>query len=62
MSVEAIANKHKVSVGFVDRQLKIGIKVEHEHTSILDVARQIALVHLGEDPNYYEKLKKVEKK
>jgi len=26
------------------------------------VARQIALVHIGEDPDYYKKLKKVEKK
>jgi len=62
MSVDALAKKHKVDVGYIEKQLKQGIKVEHEHTSLLDVARQIALVHIGEDPDYYKKLKKVEKK
>ena len=62
MSVDALAKKHKVDVGYIEKQLKQGIKIEHEHTSLLNVARQIALVHIGEDPDYYKKLKKVEKK
>jgi hypothetical protein len=40
--------------------LRTGIKVEAEHTSNKAVAREIALDHLGEDPKYYEKLKKAE--
>lgn len=62
IGVEAIAKKHKVSTAYVETQLKHGITVEKEHTSLVDVARQIALTHLGEDPDYYKKLKKVEEK
>jgi hypothetical protein len=40
------------------KQLNIGIKVELEHTNNLPTALKIALAHLGEDPNYYTKLKK----
>lgn len=43
-------------------QLKIGIEVELEHTNIRKVAETIAKQHLEEDPQYYTKLKKMEKK
>jgi hypothetical protein len=62
LTVSALAKKHGVDTAYIERQLKRGIAVEHEHTSKLKVARQIALAHLGEDPDYYKKLKKVEKK
>jgi len=62
LSVSALAKKHNVDTDYIEKQLEHGIKVEHEHTSKLAVARQIALAHLGEDPDYYKKLKKVEKK
>ncbi len=39
-------------------QLKIGIKVELEHTDDEKVAEKIARDHLAEDPHYYTKLKK----
>jgi len=39
-------------------QLKMGIKVEMEHTNDLKVAARIALQHLAEDPQYYTKLTK----
>lgn len=42
-------------------QLKLGIKVEMEHTDDADVAKEIALDHLAEDPQYYSKLAKIEK-
>lgn len=61
LTVSALAKKHDVDETYIERQLEKGIKVEHEHTSKLKVARQIALAHLGEDPNYYKKLKKIEK-
>lgn len=59
-SPEELAKKHGVSLEHIEKQVEKGIKVEQEHTSNLDVAREIALDHLGEDPNYYFKLKKME--
>jgi len=44
---------------FNKAQLKIGAKVEHEHTDDNIVAKQIAKAHLSEDKAYYTKLKKV---
>ena len=58
----ALAKKHKTDKKHIEKELKRGIRVEHEHTTKLAVARRIALAHLGKDPNYYEKLKKIEKK
>jgi len=43
-------------------QLRMGIKVEHEHTDNSAVAKQIAKAHLSEFPNYYTYLNKMEKK
>jgi hypothetical protein len=40
-------------------QLKMGIKVELEHTNDRKIAEEIALDHLAEDKKYYSKLKKV---
>ncbi len=38
-------------------ELRMGIKVELEHTDDLDVAKKIALDHLAENPFYYTALK-----
>lgn len=43
-------------------QLKMGIKMELEHTNLKGVAKQIAKAHLVEDPKYYTHLKKMEAK
>ena len=59
-SPEELAKKHGVSLEYINQQLARGIKVETEHTSHKDIAREIALDHLGEEPDYYEKLAKVE--
>ena len=59
MSPQDIANKHKVDIDAIKRQLKMGIKVEKEHTSNLKAATRIALDHLYEDPKYYSKLSKI---
>lgn len=37
-------------------QLSIGVQVEMEHTNNPDIAKEIALDHLTEDPQYYSKL------
>lgn len=42
---------------FDKEQLKIGIKHEMEHTDDVNVAAEIAMDHLAEDPSYYSKLK-----
>jgi hypothetical protein len=59
MSPQDIANKHKVDIDAVKSQLKMGIKVEKEHTSSIKAAARIALDHLYEDPKYYSKLSKI---
>jgi hypothetical protein len=49
---------NNVSIGHIISQLRKGIEVEKEHTTYGQTAREIALDHLSEDPNYYTKLKK----
>ena len=58
LSIRQLAMKHNVSVTDIMDQLLKGINVELEHTNNEDVAREIALDHLGEDPQYYIKLAK----
>jgi hypothetical protein len=59
-TVNQIALDHGVSVEFIKQQLKHGIEVEYEHTSDRDVAREIALDHLAELPDYYDRLDTIE--
>ncbi len=61
LSVEQIAKKHRVDPSFIEVQLKIGEKIEHEHTKDHNLAKYIALQHLGEIPDYYTRLIKMEK-
>ena len=60
MSLSDIANKHNISVGELMDEFKKGYKVEREHTTDTDIAKEIAMDHLFEDPKYYTKLKKIE--
>ena len=46
---------------FPQDALQQGFKHEKEHTSSPDIAKEIAMDHLTEDVDYYEKLKKIEK-
>jgi len=46
---------------FDQKELKIGIKHELEHTDDPEMAKEIAMDHLAEDPKYYTKLEKLEK-
>mgnify|MGYP003344530322 CR=1 FL=1 len=59
-TVEQIAKKHRLDVSFIQKQLDIGEPIEHEHTKDHDLARDIALQHLDEIPDYYTRLKKME--
>lgn len=46
---------------FNQKNLKKGMKVEREHTKSKAIAKEIAKDHLKEDPEYYQKLQKMEK-
>jgi uncharacterized protein (UPF0333 family) len=59
-TVEAIAKKHRLDVSFIQKQLDMGEPIEHEHTKDHELAREIALQHLDEIPDYYTRLKKME--
>ena len=55
------ANKLGITEKDVDpKELKMGIKVEYEHTTDSEVAKRIALDHLAEIPDYYTRLAKME--
>lgn len=60
LSVEELMVKHKVSKQHILSQLDQGIKVEKEHTGDRATAKEIALDHLSEDPDYYTKLATVD--
>ena len=59
-TVGAIAHKHNVTVKAIRQQLTKGIKVEKEHTTDPKIAKEIALDHLAEFPDYYDRLETVE--
>jgi hypothetical protein len=59
-TVEQIARKHRMDVSDIQRQLDMGIPIEHEHTRNKTLATDIALQHLDEFPDYYTRLKKME--
>ena len=60
MKLTDIAEKHGISVDILVAEFKKGIGVEMEHTTDREIAKEIALDHLFEDPKYYTKLSKIE--
>jgi hypothetical protein len=52
----------KTNSDFDKKQLASGAAVEREHTKDKSMAQEIARDHLTEDPEYYVKLRKMEKK
>ena len=59
-TVEEIAKKHRMDVYDIQKQLDMGVPIEHEHTKNHKLAMEIALQHLDEIPDYYTRLKKME--
>jgi predicted DNA-binding transcriptional regulator YafY len=60
---EGLSADRKVTPGTVDpEQLRMGIKVEYEHTKDPELARKIALDHLAEFPFYYSALADMERR
>ena len=47
---------------FDEDQLKMGIKIEMEHTNDPKIAKEIAMDHLKEHPKYYTHLNEMERK
>lgn len=62
MNDKEIATKHNVSVAHVKDQIEKGKEIEKEHSSDPEVIERIARRHTGEDANYYNKMKMVERK
>lgn len=71
--LKSLAQKAKINLNNINfNQLKKGIEVEKEHDGKMgkdiDVVKnktdliKIAVAHLREDPKYYSKLEKIEKK
>lgn len=56
LSPSQVMKKHNMTKDELIQELKRGIKVELEHTGDPKVAKEIALDHLGEAPNYYQLL------
>lgn len=62
LNVEQLAKKHSVDIKQIKAQLAKGIGVELEHTSDRATAKEIALDHLAEFPDYYDRLERAEAK
>jgi len=60
MTLNDIAEKHGMSVDMLVAEFKKGIQTEMEHTTDREMAKEITLDHLFEDPQYYTKLATVE--
>jgi hypothetical protein len=61
MSLEDIARKHSVFLGTIEKELRIGKRVEMEHSDDPDEAEEVAMDHLVELPDYYTRLGHMEK-
>lgn len=52
-TVEDIAKKHKLPTSEIEKEIKIGLSVEKEHSSTKEGQLEIAKDHIWEDPKYY---------
>ena len=59
-SIKQLSKKHNVDKEDIISQVKKGVKVELEHTSDPKIALEIALDHINELPDYYDRLETVE--
>ena len=60
LTIEDLAEMHGVDLDKMKIQLKMGIKVEYEHTRDKSISTEIAMDHLYEIPDYYTRLSKME--
>ena len=57
LTVQDIAKKHKVPIGNIRKEIKLGAKIEMEHTDSKVKAKEIAMDHITEYPDYYSNKK-----
>lgn len=53
MSVKDLADKHNVDVRDIEKEIEVGVRIEMEHTDDKEIAREIAMDHIFEFPDYY---------
>ena len=61
MTAKDIADKFKLPVKNINAQITKGVKIEMEHTDNKERATEIAMDHISEFPDYYDRLEKMEK-
>jgi len=61
MTIDKIAEKHGVGIRTIEMQIEKGKKIEMEHTDDPEEAEKVAMDHLVEIPDYYDRLHKMEK-
>lgn len=62
LTAQELSKHHNLPIEKINAEIEKGEKVEMEHTKNKQTANQIARDHIKEDPKYYEKLAKMEKK
>jgi len=62
MTLEDLAKHHEVEIDKIIDAMEKGVNMEFEHTTEMMVAFEIAMDHIYEDLDYYDKLKKIESK
>ena len=53
MTPKDLAKKHDVSVKDIEKEIEVGTEIEMEHTDSKKMAREIAMDHVAEFPDYY---------
>jgi hypothetical protein len=61
LTISDIAKKFNLTIDDIKKQLEKGVKIEKEHTPNEVKATEIAMDHLSEIPDYYNRLDKMEK-
>jgi hypothetical protein len=53
MSPKDLADKHNVDVKEIEKEIRVGTKIEMEHTDSKKLAKEIAMDHIAEFADYY---------
>ena len=62
MTLKDLAKHHDTTIDKLIDKVSDGVNIEKEHTSEMSIALEIALDHIYEDLDYYDKLEKIEAK
>ncbi|NIP29699.1 MAG: hypothetical protein GTO02_05370 [Candidatus Dadabacteria bacterium] len=53
MAPEDLAEKHGVDLKDIEKEIEVGVRIEMEHTDDKEIAKEIAMDHIFEFPDYY---------